>query len=69
MTATVNVSSADPTVAAVLAAPLGFTGGQHSAQFEIDPLAVGSTVVSVEPVTGFDTPALLEREVLVIVNP
>jgi hypothetical protein len=56
-------------VAAAAAVPIGFTGGQLAGVYEIDPISVGSTVFTVEPVAGFDVPANNERELLVVVDP
>jgi hypothetical protein len=57
LTVNVPVTSSNTTVGTITTSPVVFTGGAGYATTQFDPQTAGTTVISVEPPTGFNTPS------------
>jgi hypothetical protein len=56
-TPSVEVTSSDPSVGAITISPLVFTGADVYVDTQFDPLAVGTTTISITQPAGFLPPA------------
>ena len=56
LSASVEVSSSDPTVGAITVSPLTFLGGDTYQQTAFTPLAEGTTTISISQPDGFTAP-------------
>jgi hypothetical protein len=68
LTVNVDVTSSNPSVGAITASPLVFTGGIGSRTTAFDPASTGTTVIEIEVPPGFSPPAL-NRVLTATVNP
>jgi hypothetical protein len=57
MSASVEVTSSDPTVGAITVSPLVFTGGDSYLDTAFTPLDAGTTTIAVTQPPGFTAPA------------
>lgn len=53
----VDVTSSDPAVGVITTSPVTMTGGTNIVNTQFDPLAAGTSQITVVPPTGFDTPS------------
>ena len=53
----VDVMSSDPTIGVITISPLVFTGGDDYLNTGFDPIAVGTTTISITQPAGFLPPA------------
>ena len=64
----VNVFSSDPSVGIITVSPLIFTGDADYLNTAFDPLAVGTTTISITQPPGF-TPPVDRTSIVATVNP
>jgi hypothetical protein len=64
----VDVVSSDPAVGVIIVSPLVFTGGDTALNTAFDPIAVGTTTISITQPPGF-TPPAGKTSVVATINP
>ena len=64
----VDVTSSNTTVGTIVGSPVVFSANQSSKTVQFDPLAVGTTTLTVAPPAGFSTPINLQQ-IIATVNP
>ncbi|HTO10691.1 MAG TPA: hypothetical protein VMQ51_03905, partial [Candidatus Binatia bacterium] len=64
----VPVTSSDPTVGTITTSPLTFPAGVSTVNTQFDPVAVGTSQITVGVPSGFDTPSNFQQ-ITVTVNP
>ncbi len=66
LTASVNVTSSDPTIGTITTSPVTFSGGSTGATTQFIPLKPGNTDLTVSTPSGFTTPAIKYTKVTAI---
>ena len=64
----VDVTSSNPAIGAITISPIAFTGNQSASTTQFDPIAQGSTIVTVGTPAGFSPPSNF-RQITATITP